>query len=47
VELPERRLAVSGETSEKADFPDGWLSRFKNAKMIVKASQNFGTIHFW
>jgi hypothetical protein len=33
VELSERRLAVSGETSEKANFRHVWLSRFKNAKI--------------
>jgi hypothetical protein len=35
VELSEGRLVVYGETSEKVDFRYLWLSRFKNAKMIV------------
>jgi hypothetical protein len=34
VELPEGRLVVYGETSQKANFPHVWLSRFKNAKML-------------
>jgi triacylglycerol esterase/lipase EstA (alpha/beta hydrolase family) len=44
VELSERRLVVDGETSEKADFRQVWMSRFRNAKMMM--GLNFRDLKF-